>query len=267
MDWSARCALIIPCLNEAQTIARLVTAARLHLPTVFVIDDGSTDGTADEARSAGAKVIAHSTPQGKGASLKEAFDVASRHGFSWALCMDGDGQHAPDDIPPFFKLAENSGADLVIGNRMHQAERMPWLRRRVNQWMSARIASLAGTATPDSQCGFRLINLQRLPHLDLRSRHYEFESDMVVQFGRARFRIEFVPVQVIYRQEQSKIRPLTDTLRWLRWWWNTSVAQKNASATARASQPTDDSFRGGNAPTSCATPPAPSSSVAPGKAL
>src|SRR5579871_5600155 len=157
VNFSTHCAAVIPCLNEALTIAELVAEVRRHVPSVLVIDDGSNDDTSDRAKSAGADVIRHRMPCGKGAALQSGWERARRNGFEWVLMLDGDGQHWAGDIPAFFEVAERNGAELIVGNRMDNPDGMPWLRRNVNRWMSKRISKLAGLHLPDSQCGFRLM--------------------------------------------------------------------------------------------------------------
>ena len=130
-------AVVIPCLNEAETIGPLVTAARRWIPKVIVVDDGSTDGTASLALKAGAEVLVQPVTSGKGSALRAGWNRAQELGFDWALCMDGDGQHAPEDIPVF--LQSNEAVPLVIGNRMGHTAAMPHLRRRVNHWISRQI--------------------------------------------------------------------------------------------------------------------------------
>lgn len=209
---------MIPCLNESATIAPLIAATRKHVPNIFLVDDGSTDETARRAENAGANVLRHEKTQGKGAALRTGWMAARDAGFDWALAMDGDGQHSPEDIPNFFKCAEETASALVIGNRMGDSQKMPRFRRFVNRWMSARISALAGQSLPDSQSGFRLMNLHAWMALPISAAHFEIESDVLMAFARAGQRIGFVPIQVIYKAEQSKIHPVRDTLRWFRWW-------------------------------------------------
>jgi hypothetical protein len=133
--------------------------------------------------------------------------------------MDGDGQHSANDIPKFFAAAEQTHAPLIIGNRMEDPRDMPRLRRWVNHWMSRRISALARMPLPDSQCGFRLMNLQTWASLPVNAAHFEIESDLLLAFARSECPIEFVPIEVIYKSEQSKIHPVRDTVRWFRWWW------------------------------------------------
>jgi hypothetical protein len=101
---------------------------------------------------------------------------------------------------------------------MRNTVRMPWSRQAANQWMSRRISRVAGRPLPDSQCGFRLIRLDILAGLPITAEHFEIESDVLLAFVRAGHRVEFVPIQSIYKQEQSKIHLWCDMVRWLRWW-------------------------------------------------
>jgi glycosyltransferase involved in cell wall biosynthesis len=218
VDWSEICIVVIPCFNEEKTIASLAQGVRQHLSAVMVVDDGSQDNTAALASSTGANVVRHSRNLGKGAALKTGLATALRQGFEWAFTMDGDGQHKPDDIPAFIRSAEQTGATLLVGNRMHNAQAIPWLRRVVNRWMSRRISERAGRFLPDSQCGFRLVNLKAWAALRLETDHFEIESEMLLAFVQAGYRVEFVPIQVIPKGRRSHIRPVRDTLQWLRWW-------------------------------------------------
>ena len=212
------CAVVIPCFNEGAGIAALVAAVRLQFPRVLVVDDGSTDDTPVRAQSAGAKVVRHAQNLGKGAALKTGLSQARKQGFEWAFTLDGDGQHAPDDMPAFLQCAEQTGALLVVGNRMHNTRAIPWLRRQVNCWMSRQLSRRAGKHLPDSQCGFRLIHLGTWAALPLKTEHFEVESEMLMAFLAAEHPVAFVPIQVISRSRSSHIHPVADSLQWWRWW-------------------------------------------------
>lgn len=212
------CAAVIPCLNERAGVAALVAALRQQLPRVMVVDDGSVDDTAARAGVAGATVLRHERNFGKGAALRTGLSQARRQGFDWAVTLDGDGQHAPDDLPVFLQRAEQTGARLIIGDRMHQARAIPWLRRQVNRWMSRQLSRRAGRHLPDTQCGFRLVHLETWATLSLSTEHFEIESEMLMAFLAARHPVEFVPIRVIGRGRRSHIRPLADSLRWWKWW-------------------------------------------------
>jgi len=224
MNWTSPSAAVIPCLNEAGSIGEVIRTTQRFVPSVIVIDDGSRDDTSVIAKNAGAEVLRHDFPRGKGAALQAGWAHARRRGFQWAMTMDGDGQHAADDIPVFFDVAERTRAALVVGNRMERAEGMPRMRRVVNRWMSKRISALAGRHLPDSQCGFRLMNLDVWATLPVDAANFEIESEVLVAFARHGSHIEFAPITVIYKDEQSKIHPARDTIRWVRWWWRSSRA-------------------------------------------
>jgi glycosyltransferase involved in cell wall biosynthesis len=218
MNWPSICAAVVPCLNEQEKIQPLLAALSRHLATLVVVDDGSNDTTAHRAREAGAEVLHHERSLGKGAALQTGWRYVREKGFRWALSLDGDGQHSPEDIPAFFECAEKTSAALVIGNRMNQPDEMPWLRRVVNRWMSRQLSKATGRILPDSQCGFRLMDLEAWSALKTTSSHFQIESEVLLAFIEAGHRVEFVPIRVIYKNEQSKIHPLRDTVRWFRWY-------------------------------------------------
>jgi glycosyltransferase involved in cell wall biosynthesis len=234
MDWTQQCAAVIPCFNEAESIGVVVDGVRRHLPTVIVVDDGSRDDTAEAAAKAGAEVIRLQQNAGKGAALRAGWRRALDRGFTWALNLDGDGQHAPDDVPNFFKCAEQTHVGMVAGNRMNHAEAMPWLRRQVNRWMSRRLSRFTGVPLADSQCGFRLLNLDIAARLELSTNHFEIESELLVALLAAGYRVQFVPIQVIYKSNPSKIHPLLDSCRWVRWWFAQRRPAADALVAARA---------------------------------
>jgi glycosyltransferase involved in cell wall biosynthesis len=163
-------------------------------------------------------MVRHDTNRGKGAALKTGLALAAKQGFEWAVTLDGDGQHAPDDIPAFLSCAGQTGALLIIGNRMHNAQAIPWLRRQVNSWMSRQLSRRAGRPLPDTQCGFRLIHLETWASLSLKTEHFEVESEMLMAFLAAAYSVAFVPIQTIGRRRNSRIDPLADSLRWWKWW-------------------------------------------------
>src|ERR1700693_4340846 len=147
---------IIPPYCEGRFIGQVVRQALQYVRTVLVVDDGSPDNTATEAKAAGAKVIRHSTNLGKGAALKTGLDYAVSIGADFFLFLDADGQHDPSEIPVLIDAINRSNADLVVGNRMGNLKSMPIIRRWTNLFMSWQIGRICKIPIPDSQCGFRL---------------------------------------------------------------------------------------------------------------
>jgi glycosyltransferase involved in cell wall biosynthesis len=233
MQWPKACAAIVPCWNESLTIGGLVRELQRALPAVYVVDDGSTDATGRRASEAGARVLVHAVNRGKGAALCTGLREAGRAGYDWAVLLDGDGQHGPADLGAFFTRAEESQADLVVGDRMAGVQGMSRIRRVTNRWMSRQISQLAGVPLADSQCGYRLVRIEAWSRLSLRTSHFEIESEMLLAFVRAGLRVEFVPVAVLDARRPSRIRVLTDAWRWCRWRWTAGRAASSAGTGAR----------------------------------
>lgn len=213
-------AAVIPCWNEAGTIGELVRRTQARVPGVWVVDDGSTDATGPLAAAAGARVLRLEPNRGKGAALRVGLAAARAQGAVWAVTLDGDGQHPPECIPALVDCARRTGAALVVGNRFAAPAPMPAVRRWVNRCMSRWLSRRAGQWFPDSQCGFRFVNLPFWERLTTWTEHFEYESEQLLAFAAAGARIEFVPVPVVPASRPSRLDPVRDTERWLRWWWS-----------------------------------------------
>jgi len=210
------CALI-PAYNEAPHLYEVVKGCLKHVKAVFVVDDGSTDGSGEIAKTAGAVVMRHPMNRGKGVALKTGFRGILREG-KWdaVMVLDGDGQHNWDEIPMFISQSLKCGYDIVVGNRMKHIGSMP-LERTTTNWLSSLVLSaLTRQEIKDSQCGFRLIRTNVLKELVLRTRKYDTESELLVEAARKGFRIGNVPIATIYGDERSYIHPVLDTLRFVR---------------------------------------------------
>ena len=207
--------ILIPSYNEARTIGVITKELKSRSLAVFVVDDGSTDETGSIARSQGAVVIAHDKNKGKGASLIEGFNRILKEGFDAVLIMDGDGQHATSDVDNFFKKMDDSGADIVIGNRMLDTTSMPIARKLTNKFMSRIISRMCGQVIPDTQCGFKLIKRNVLESIKFEFSNFEIESEVLFKAAKKGFKIESVPVKTVYAGETSSINPIFDTIRFL----------------------------------------------------
>ncbi|MGA3080917.1 MAG: glycosyltransferase family 2 protein [Terracidiphilus sp.] len=212
------CALI-PAFNEASHIANVVAGTREHVEAVIVIDDGSSDGTADAARSAGAYCMGSPVNRGKAAALRSGFIHASAQNFTHAITLDGDGQHLPQDIPALLRVAQETNADLVIGARSFDRALMPRARYYSNTIGSRWASALVGREIKDSQSGFRLFRLETLNRANLRSQRYEFEMEALIKLGRAGCIIAHAPIHMVYDngQSRSKMKPVRDTVRICLW--------------------------------------------------
>jgi glycosyltransferase involved in cell wall biosynthesis len=198
---------LIPGYNEGPRIAEVVRGAAAHLP-VLVVDDGSSDDTAAQARAAGASVIEQRPNQGKGAALRAGFRRALADGADAVLTLDADGQHDPAEIPTFLSAwAAEPRPDLVIGSRNFRA--MPPIRRLSNVLGGWAISWAVGRPIPDNQSGYRLVSRRIMEATLASDEHgFEFEVEMITSCIRLGGTIAWVPIRTIYAGEPSHIRPL-----------------------------------------------------------
>jgi glycosyltransferase involved in cell wall biosynthesis len=208
-----RSVAIIPAFNEAGTIARVVEGVRGAVQHVLVVDDGSTDGTAAIARSAGAEVIEHGSNRGKGHAIRSALAALAARDYTHALLLDGDMQHLPDEAPRLLAAAAESGADVVLGERRFDREAMPASRYQANRLGSRVLSWFVGIRFQDTQCGYRVLRLSALAGISLRARGYDIETEMLVKLARRGARMTTVPVTAVYAGQRSKLRPVRDTTR------------------------------------------------------
>lgn len=202
--------LLLPAYNEAKTIGHIISEARTYIESIIVIDDGSTDGTAQIAREQDVVVLQHEVNRGKGMALRTGFEYALEHGYEIIITMDSDGQHEPADIPRFLARLRENNADILIGARVLERRRMP-LHRRLNNKLISKVGSwLCGQKIVDFQSGFRLIKSNVLQSITLETVRYETESEFLIKAGRMGFRIETLPIRTIYGNEISNVKPLRE---------------------------------------------------------
>lgn len=205
--------VIIPAFNEAETIPHLIEHLLPLVNEVVVVDDGSTDNTAEEAKARGARALRHPRRMGKGAALRTGFQYAIREDFHAVITMDADGQHDWREIPEFIEADRNGEAGIIIGNRMGDVHSMPLIRLWTNRVTSWIISCLSHQRIEDSQSGYRLIRTDVLRDVKLVTSNFDTESEILVKASRQGYRIESIPIKTIYMNESSKIKPLLDTLR------------------------------------------------------
>lgn len=209
--------VVIPVYNEAPFIANVLKKI-LQYPQVdiAVINDGSTDQTQEIVETFPQIFLQkHETNRGKGAALQTGFNFALEYGYSAVITMDGDGQHDPDEIPKFVQATEDLENVFVMGNRMEEKKTMPLVRWLTNRTMSGIVSFLSHTSISDTQCGYRLIGRKILEHIRLTTSKFDTESEILIQSCRLGFPVLQVPIETIYGEESSKIRVVSDTLRFV----------------------------------------------------
>ena len=203
---------MIPALDEAATISDLVLRLRASAPwrEVIVVDDGSSDSTADMARSAGAHVIRHPYNKGNGAAVKTGIRHASGE---FVLILDGDGQHSPDDAPRI--VAPLGDYDLVVGARSASTHAST-SRRAGNGLLNLLASHLTGRPIPDLTSGFRAARREYLREfMHLLPNGFSTPTTTTLAFIRAGYSVAFEPVNAQRRTGHSKIRFASDGAKFL----------------------------------------------------
>lgn len=212
---------VIPTYQNAKTLLKVVADVHRVVDTVFVVDDGSNDGTAallDKATGSERpeKVLTHPKNCGKGAALKTGLTYARQQGFRYAVTVDADGQHRADDIPALLKAVEEEPDALAIGSRGLQHENMPAKSTFANRFSNFWFALQTLQRLPDTQSGLRVYPLRRLHGLRWMSARYEAELTLLVFSAWAGVKLLPVPVSVYYPPRDQRVthfRPGRDFTR------------------------------------------------------
>lgn len=180
MDLARRAVVVVPVYNEARVLADVLTGLRQRFPHVVVVDDGSTDGSTEVARRAGAKVLRHAVNLGPGAALQTGFQYAVHHtSFDYVITFDGDGQHDPDDAVAMLRTADERSLDAVLGSRVTgSTSGQPWTRRlllHAGVWFTRWSTGLEVT---DTHNGLRVLSRRALSHLQLTQRGMAYASEL-----------------------------------------------------------------------------------------
>ncbi len=190
----------IPAYNEEQTIDEVLkTIRRSGYTNLFVVDDGSTDNTAEKAQQAGANVIQHLINRGAGAATQTAIEWARKNDVSFMILMDADGQHLPQDIETLVKRMTEDDCDIVIGSRfLHNLSKMPRTRRWFNRIANFLTNGFCDNRYTDTQSGFRMLNRLAIENLDLTLDEFGFCSEMLILAEQNGLKIAEVPIEVKY---------------------------------------------------------------------
>lgn len=217
MDWQDRIVALVPAFNERRAIQPVLAGALKTLPVV-VVDDGSSDGTAEVAEEAGALVIRHEVNQGKGAALRTGFQWALENELSAIITLDADGQHDPVEIPKFLVLYRSEEPDLIIGKRNFSQMPFPrWLSNPFGSWL---LSQVVGEKIYDNQSGYRLYARSLLEVLDFDTAGFEFEVEVIGAALLHNMDIAWVDVRTIYgTATQSYFHPIKDSYQFLRTVW------------------------------------------------
>lgn len=206
-----RSAAVIPAYNASNTVGEVIERTLPFVERVIVIDDGSSDRTADEIKKYDVEGVFLNKNAGKANAIRLGLDKSRK--FDAVVALDADLQHQPEEIPRLLS-AIKGGADLCIGSRfLSDHSSMPFSNRFSNAVASRLISLFAGERLTDPQSGFRALNNTIIPQLELKAERYSIEHIMILEAARKGFRIKEVPVTCLYGDEESGVSAITDTIR------------------------------------------------------
>ncbi len=211
----AELAALIPALDCEATIGAVVRGTREHVARVLVVDDGSSDGTADAAKAAGADVIRQPLNRGKGAALRAGMRALQGR-VTHVLTLDGDGQHLPEEIPALLRASAQRPRGLILGARQHEPGSLAGIRTFGNRFANRWVEITCGERFEDTQSGMRIYPLGETLALGCRADRFAFETEALIRAVRAGLAVHSVPVRVYNPapgQRTSHFRGFSDTLR------------------------------------------------------
>lgn len=206
---------VIPTYNNARTVADIVRRTLAVCPQVIVVNDGSTDDTLAVLEPLKDKIqlITYSRNRGKGHALRLGLEAARKAGYDYAVTVDSDGQHSPEEIPALVAAAMGDNT-LVVGSRNIQADGMPAGNTFANRFSNFWFRLQTGIRLPDTQTGFRIYPLHHLPCLALLTARYESELELLVFSAWRGVRLVPVGISVSYPDDRvTHFRPFWDFFR------------------------------------------------------
>ena len=205
----------IPAYNEEKYIAKVILKTKKYVDEVIVVNDGSTDMTAEIARALGATVIDHPKNLGYGAALRTIFLEAKKRNPDTLVILDADDQHDPDEIPKLVEPILRGEADIVIGSRFLGKTQQPLWRRigvKIITWLTKKTHKLPKHVT-DAQSGYRAYSRRAIQLITPEDSDMGASIDILYQAIKHNLRIAEVPITVRYHEESSSQNPLTHASR------------------------------------------------------
>lgn len=215
-------AVVIPAYNAARYLEQLVQKIRkiTELDKLILVNDASIDETSKIARKLALRILEHKVNRGKGAALLTGFKEALQEGYEFAISIDADLQHDPNELPNFLQEQKKGDFDMVIGRREFKRGVMPLHRICSNRITSQMVSLLCGTRIYDSQSGYRLYRLSLIRGLKFNSERYQFESEIIIKYARQGAKFGFIPIETIYHGQESHISNFRDINNFVKLIWN-----------------------------------------------
>ncbi len=210
--------VLIPTYNNERTLAKVIDSVLVYCSDVMVVNDGSSDKTAEILASYSDKIQVLSYPKnkGKGYALKTGFCEARQRGFRYVLTLDSDGQHFAEDIPVFFEAVQHYPDSLLIGSRNLNQPNMKQGSLFANKFSNFWVRVQTSYNLPDTQTGYRLYPIQKMKSMLPICTRYEAEVELLVRSAWKGIRLIAIPIQVFYPSKEDRVshfRPNRDFLR------------------------------------------------------
>lgn len=209
--------VLIPTYNNAGTLGQVIDGVARYTDHIIVVNDGSADNTADIlARYDFLKIVSYPQNAGKGVALRRGFQFAVEKGYDYAITIDSDGQHYPDDLPAFLEKLEETPGAIIIGARNMEQASVPGKSSFGHKFSNFWFWVETGIKAPDTQSGYRLYPVRRLSGMRFFTTKYEFEIEVIVRAAWAGIPVTFVPVKVYYAPKETRVshfRPFRDFSR------------------------------------------------------
>jgi 5,10-methenyltetrahydrofolate synthetase len=216
-------AILIPAYNEGKYIKDVLSECLHYGLDLVIIDDGSSDNTVEiiekfpESFEPKIILIKHVVNKGKGEALKTGFDFAVKNNYSGIITIDADGQHKISEIGDFIKMAENENPDIIVGSRFKDTKGMPFVRLATNIFTSWLISVIAGKKIDDVQSGFRYIGQRALKNINLETKNFDTEPEMLLKASWLNYTIKNIPISTIYHKDfVSHVNPIKDTIKFFK---------------------------------------------------
>ncbi|SDL11764.1 Glycosyltransferase involved in cell wall bisynthesis [Salinimicrobium catena] len=217
---SLQCCVLIPTYNNAKTLKRVLEGVLNYTANIIVVNDGSTDHTPKVLHAYNQlQVIDLPRNKGKGNALRTGFEAAAEAGYEYAITMDSDGQHFPDDLPVFLNALEEKAPNdpelLVIGSRKMDDPSVPQKSSFGNRCSSFWYWVETGVKLQDTQCGYRLYPVRTVNQLDLFTSRFELEIEVIVKAAWEGVEVKNLPVKVLYDPDErvTHFKPFRDVAR------------------------------------------------------
>ena len=211
-----KCCVLIPTYNNERTLNRVIDGVLTYTEHIIIINDGATDRTSDILKSyPNLEQIHFPTNKGKGVALREGFKKAHQLGYSYAISIDSDGQHYPENIETFITEIEKSPGSLLIGDRNMAQDGIPKKSSFGNNFSNFWYTFETGVKLTDTQSGYRLYPLKKLANLNYFTNKFEFEIEVIVRASWKGITVKNVPIQVLYDESErvTHFRPIKDFTR------------------------------------------------------